>query len=157
MVSHHCLCLHIPSPLCTLLYPQSLWWGQQHGGHVPQIQEDVHDWLQIEVGASLSKVRRFGKKGLTTFAICIQNATFIPPYSHVLLILIHYILLCMCLCCLHCCFCHLGCSPCSLLILLKLVLLLQLMDQLLELWGIYNCALPSNSFCLAISCVPWPC
>src|SRR5258706_1370101 len=91
-------------------------------------------------------VRGFGRKGLTTLAICRQNGAFIPPCSHVLLILIHSVPLCLCLCCLHCCFCHPGCSPCCLLILLKLVLLLQLMDQLLELWGSYNLCLSIQQF-----------
>src|SRR5258706_13293843 len=92
---------------------------------------------------AFERVRRFGRKGLTTFAICIQYGAFIPPHSYVLLIFIHSIPPCLCLCCLHCCFSHPGCSPCCLLILLKLMLLLQLMDQLLELWGSYN-------LCLAI-------
>ena len=63
------------------------------------------------------KSSQFGRKGLTTFAICIQNDVFIPPYSHVLLILIHCIPPHLCPCCLHCCFCHPGCIPHCLLIL----------------------------------------
>ena len=56
MANNHCtcLCLHILTPLRFLLYPQELWWGQKHGGDVPQIQEEMNGWLQVEVGASLS-------------------------------------------------------------------------------------------------------
>src|SRR5258707_13046412 len=92
---------------------------------------------------AFERVRRFGRKGLTMFAICIQNGAFIPPYSHVLLILIHSVPPCLCLCCLHSCFCHLDCSPCCLLILLTLMLLLEFLDHLLELRR-------SDILCLAI-------
>ena len=53
-----CLCLHILSLLCTPLYPQELWWGQQHSGDVAQIQQEVRG-----CGESLNLSMRHGGEG----------------------------------------------------------------------------------------------
>src|SRR5882757_2408309 len=84
------------------------------------------------------RMRRFRRKGLTMFTICTQNGTLLHPESHVLLILIHGVPLCLCFWCLHCCLCRSGFSMGCLLILLKLMPILQLFNQLLELWTSYN-------------------
>jgi len=98
-------------------------------------------WRWLPPSLPFERMRRFGRKGLTTSTICTPNGTLSPPDIHVLLILLHCIPLCLCFCRLHCCLCHPGCSTSSLLILIKLVLILQLFNQLLELWTSYNLGL----------------